>query len=81
MTWVNFLRCSTPRRASADTPGFCRAQGRVGGGSKLRGQGICYYIESILRSFGNHHGGVYGRWRRFDHYVGTQSNGRGTKTV
>jgi carbon-monoxide dehydrogenase large subunit len=80
------LRCgqlppgARPRAAEADTAGFAARKAASEGRGKLRGLGVCYYIESIL--------GAPTRPRPSSSprtgakvYVGTQSNGQGHETV
>jgi len=67
--------------SSADTGGFAARKAASAKAGKLRGQGICYYIESILGDpsetatveFTEEGGALI--------FVGTQSNGQGHETV
>lgn len=65
----------------ADRAGFATRKAEAATRGKLRGQGLCYYIESILgdptegaKVTFNDDGSVF-------IYVGTQSNGQGHETV
>lgn len=75
-----FARVLSRAGAQADREGFAARKAASAGAGKLRGQGLCYYIESILGDpvettkvefTGN--GALI--------YVGTQSNGQGHETV
>ncbi|SIO01770.1 xanthine dehydrogenase, molybdenum binding subunit apoprotein [Rhodovulum sp. ES.010] len=77
----DFARVLDRVREAADLDGFAARKAESAGQGRLRGLGLCYYIESILGDptegaeveFGDD-GGV-------NLYVGTQSNGQGHETV
>ncbi|ETX14485.1 xanthine dehydrogenase [Roseivivax halodurans JCM 10272] len=76
----DFSRVLTRAAEAADAGGFASRRAQSEARGKLRGQGICYYIESILgapnedvRIEFEEDGAVI--------YVGTQSNGQGHETV
>ncbi|MHA6345787.1 xanthine dehydrogenase family protein molybdopterin-binding subunit [Roseivivax sp. CAU 1761] len=77
----DFARVLGRVEAAADRAGFAARRARSEAEGKLRGQGLCYYIEAILGSpsedvkvaFDAEGGAVI--------YVGTQSNGQGHETV
>ncbi|WP_298257435.1 xanthine dehydrogenase family protein molybdopterin-binding subunit [uncultured Litoreibacter sp.] len=65
----------------ADMAGFAaRKEGSAQNG-KLRGLGVCYYIESILGSPDETANIEFTDTGRVNLYVGTQSNGQGHETV
>ncbi|QBY00839.1 xanthine dehydrogenase family protein molybdopterin-binding subunit [Rhodophyticola sp. CCM32] len=75
-----FDRVLTRAEAEADLAGFAGRRAASEAGGKLRGLGVCYYIESIL--------GDPSETARIELtgtgarvYVGTQSNGQGHETV
>jgi carbon-monoxide dehydrogenase large subunit len=77
----DFLKVLATAEALSDRPGLAARKAASKAKGRLRGQGLCYYIESILGSpeetaevqF-NEDGTVF-------LYVGTQSNGQGHETV
>ena len=76
-----FARVLDSAALHADRSGFHARKAESQRAGKLRGQGLCYYIESILGSPSENvevsfepDGGVF-------IYVGTQSNGQGHETV
>jgi carbon-monoxide dehydrogenase large subunit len=75
-----FARVLTKAEGNADKAGFPARQAASVAAGKLRGQGLCYYIESIL--------GDPSETAKIEFtdtgaaiYVGTQSNGQGHETV
>jgi carbon-monoxide dehydrogenase large subunit len=77
----DFARVLSTAERQADRAGLAARRAASAAKGKLRGQGLCYYIESILgdkdetaRIVFRDDGGV-------DLYVGTQSNGQGHETV
>lgn len=75
-----FASILTTVQGAADVSGFAARKAESAAKGKLRGQGLCYYIESIL--------GNPTETSRVDFadggaliYVGTQSNGQGHETV
>lgn len=77
----DFTRVLNSAERFADRAGFPARRAASQSAGKLRGQGLCYYIESILGSqsedvkveFTDDGGALI--------YVGTQSNGQGHETV
>ncbi|MBE0412949.1 xanthine dehydrogenase family protein molybdopterin-binding subunit [Yoonia sp.] len=76
----DFARVLSRAGAQADREGFAARKAASAAAGKLRGQGLCYYIESIL--------GDPVETTRVEFtgdgaliYVGTQSNGQGHETV
>ena len=76
-----FDRVLSRAEAEADRAGFAarRAESRTRG--KLRGMGLCYYIESILGDQNEHVKVEFNEDGTASIYVGTQSNGQGHETV
>lgn len=75
-----FARVLNRVQGDADVGGFAARKAESAARGKLRGQGLCYYIESIL--------GNPSETAKVDFtddgaliYVGTQSNGQGHETV
>ena len=75
-----FAKVLARAETEADIAGFASRKAASDAGGKLRGHGLCYYIESIL--------GDPDETSRVDFtedgaliYVGTQSNGQGHETV
>ena len=75
-----FARVLGHAEASADVAGFAARREASAAEGKLRGLGVCYYIESIL---GQPHEDVKVEFVGDGAliYVGTQSNGQGHETV
>ncbi|WP_370311107.1 xanthine dehydrogenase family protein molybdopterin-binding subunit [Sagittula sp.] len=75
-----FARVLGHAEASADVAGFAARQEASAAEGRLRGLGVCYYIESIL---GQPHEDVKVEFVGDGAliYVGTQSNGQGHETV
>jgi carbon-monoxide dehydrogenase large subunit len=61
--------------------GFETRRAEAAARGKLRGQGLCYYIESILGDPAETSRVVFEEAGRVSLYVGTQSNGQGHETV
>lgn len=77
----DFERVLTRVGIEADRDGFAarRAASKVSG--KLRGQGLCYYIESILGNPAETSRVDFNADGSVSIFVGTQSNGQGHETV
>ncbi|MCH2164815.1 MAG: xanthine dehydrogenase family protein molybdopterin-binding subunit [Marinovum sp.] len=67
--------------SKADIDGFAARREISEAAGKLRGQGLCYYIESILGDPSETSRVVFEEDGTVSHYVGTQSNGQGHETV
>ncbi|KAG1648033.1 6-hydroxypseudooxynicotine dehydrogenase complex subunit gamma [Nymphon striatum] len=65
----------------ADMAGFTARKESSAQNGKLRGLGVCYYIESILGSPDETANIEFTDTGRVNLYVGTQSNGQGHETV
>ncbi|RLJ60478.1 carbon-monoxide dehydrogenase large subunit [Litoreibacter meonggei] len=65
----------------ADMAGFTARKATSARAGKLRGLGVCYYIESILGSPDETAHVEFADTGRVNLYVGTQSNGQGHETV
>ncbi|EPX80882.1 xanthine dehydrogenase family protein molybdopterin-binding subunit [Litoreibacter arenae] len=65
----------------ADLDGFASRKTASAAAGKLRGLGVCYYIESILGSPDETAHVEFADTGRVNLYVGTQSNGQGHETV
>ena len=65
----------------ADAEAFAERRAEAEGRGRLLGQGLCYYIESILGSPSENARVVFGESGRVQLHVGTQSNGQGHETV
>jgi carbon-monoxide dehydrogenase large subunit len=65
----------------ADVSGFAARKAASAKAGKLRGLGVCYYIESILGSPDETAHVEFADTGRVNLYVGTQSNGQGHETV
>ncbi|WP_425040922.1 xanthine dehydrogenase family protein molybdopterin-binding subunit [Primorskyibacter sp. S187A] len=65
----------------ADRDGFAGRKAASEAAGKLRGQGLCYYIESILGDPSETSRVVFEEDGSVALYVGTQSNGQGHETV
>ncbi|MCF7701209.1 xanthine dehydrogenase family protein molybdopterin-binding subunit [Loktanella sp. M215] len=68
-------------QTSADTGGFAARKAASARQGKLRGQGLCYYIESILGDPSETAAVEFTEDGNALIYVGTQSNGQGHETV
>lgn len=76
-----FDRVLTRAQTEADIAGFAARKSVSAAAGKLRGIGLCYYIESIL---GDANETAHVEFREdggVNLYVGTQSNGQGHETV
>ncbi|CAN0605087.1 unnamed protein product, partial [Ectocarpus sp. 12 AP-2014] len=66
---------------NADRAGFAARKAASAAVGKLRGEGLCYYIESILGDKKENSRVVFEEDGTVSLYVGTQSNGQGHETV
>ncbi len=76
----DFNRVLTRAEAEADMTGFATRRAAAQARGKLRGLGICYYVESILGS-PDETTTIEITQTGATIYVGTQSNGQGHETV
>ncbi|MGF1500672.1 MAG: xanthine dehydrogenase family protein molybdopterin-binding subunit [Paracoccaceae bacterium] len=67
--------------AEADYAGFAARKAQSAAEGKLRGVGLCYYIESILGAQNETARIAFTEDGGIDLFVGTQSNGQGHETV
>jgi carbon-monoxide dehydrogenase large subunit len=67
--------------AEADVAGFAERRKGSEARGRLRGMGVCYYIESILGQPSEHAEIEFAADGRVRLYVGTQTNGQGHETV
>jgi carbon-monoxide dehydrogenase large subunit len=77
----DFNRLLSRAEQFADKPGFAARRAESARRGKLRGQGLCYYIESILGSPDETATVEFLEDGTVNLYVGTQSNGQGHETV
>ena len=77
----DFDRVLTSAEISADIEGFQRRKKESGAMGRLRGLGLCYYIESILGDPSEEAKVVFEENGGVKIFVGTQSNGQGHETV
>jgi carbon-monoxide dehydrogenase large subunit len=77
----DFNRVLDRAEAEADRAGFAARKAESEAQGKLRGMGLCYYIESILGNPSETAKVVFEEDGRVSIYVGTQSNGQGHETV
>ena len=77
----DFDRVLTRLDAECDRAGFADRRAASEAGGKLRGMGLCYYIESILGDPDETAKVVFNEDGTVDLLVGTQSNGQGHETV
>jgi carbon-monoxide dehydrogenase large subunit len=77
----DFDRLLTRAAAEADRAGFAARKAADAKRGLLRGQGLCYYIESILGDPSEGAKVVFEDDGNVTIYVGTQSNGQGHETV
>jgi carbon-monoxide dehydrogenase large subunit len=77
----DFHRVLGRAEAEADVAGFDARRAESEARGKLRGLGVCYYIESILGQPSEHAEIEFAADGRVKLYVGTQSNGQGHETV
>ncbi|MEO9826545.1 MAG: xanthine dehydrogenase family protein molybdopterin-binding subunit [Paracoccaceae bacterium] len=71
----------TAAEENADRAGFRARKAASAAAGKLRGEGLCYYIESILGDKKENSRVVFEDGGTVSLYVGTQSNGQGHETV
>ncbi|WP_238368019.1 xanthine dehydrogenase family protein molybdopterin-binding subunit [Mesobacterium pallidum] len=76
-----FARVLGHAETLADIPGFAARKAASAQAGKLRGLGICYYIESILGDPSETAKVEFHEDGTVSIYVGTQSNGQGHETV
>lgn len=76
-----FDRVLAVAEAQADRAGFAVRRAASEAAGRLRGQGLCYYIESILGDMTEGARVVFEDDGSVSLYVGTQSNGQGHETV
>lgn len=77
----DFHKVLTRTEQEADIAGFATRKAASAKHGKLRGLGVCYYIESILGSPDETAHVEFADTGRVNLYVGTQSNGQGHETV
>ena len=77
----DFDRVLSAAEVSADIKGFERRKKESKIKGRLRGLGLCYYIESILGDPSEEAKVVFGEDGEVKIFVGTQSNGQGHETV
>ena len=77
----DFDRVLTAAEISADIKGFQRRKKESEAKGRLRGLGLCYYIESILGDPSEEAKVVFEEDGSVKIFVGTQSNGQGHETV
>ncbi|UOA15409.1 MULTISPECIES: xanthine dehydrogenase family protein molybdopterin-binding subunit [Sulfitobacter] len=77
----DFARLLTRAGEEADREGFAARRTADANRGLLRGQGLCYYIESILGDPSEGAKVVFEENGSVTIYVGTQSNGQGHETV
>ena len=77
----DFDRVLSAAEQSADIKGFERRKKESKANGRLRGLGLCYYIESILGDPSEEAKVVFEEDGDVKIYVGTQSNGQGHETV
>ena len=77
----DFDRVLTAAERSADVKGFESRKKDSKAKGKLRGLGLCYYIESILGDPSEETKVVFEKNGSVKIFVGTQSNGQGHETV
>jgi carbon-monoxide dehydrogenase large subunit len=77
----DFDRVMGRAETEADLAGFAARRARSEAQGKLRGIGLCYYIESILGQPHEDVKVIFTEEGGAEIYVGTQSNGQGHETV
>jgi carbon-monoxide dehydrogenase large subunit len=77
----DFSKVLTRVAAECDKDGFAGRKAASAAQGKLRGMGLCYYIESILGDPSEHVEVEFNEDGTANIYVGTQSNGQGHETV
>ncbi len=76
-----FDKVLTRAESESDLAGFAARRAASEAAGKLRGLGLCYYIESILGDPSEHARVIFEEDGTVSLYVGTQSNGQGHETV
>jgi carbon-monoxide dehydrogenase large subunit len=77
----DFARVLDTARDKADVAGFAARRAASARAGRLRGQGLCYYIESILGDRSETSRVDFNADGTVSVFVGTQSNGQGHETV
>ncbi len=77
----DFNRVMTRAYAECDADGFAARRAESEAAGRLRGFGLCYYIESILGDKDERARVVFNEDGTVSLFVGTQSNGQGHETV
>ncbi len=77
----DFDRVLSRAEALSDRAGFAARKAESAASGKLRGMGLCYYIESILGNPSETAKVAFEADGSVSIYVGTQSNGQGHETV
>ncbi|MEM8823581.1 MAG: xanthine dehydrogenase family protein molybdopterin-binding subunit [Pseudomonadota bacterium] len=77
----DFGRVMGRAQVEGDVAGFAARRAESAARGKLRGLGVCYYIESILGQPSEHAEIEFAADGRVKLFVGTQSNGQGHETV
>ncbi len=77
----DFVKVLNRAEAEADRAGYAARKAETEKAGKLRGIGLCYYIESILGDPSEHVQVDFNEDGTATIYVGTQSNGQGHETV
>lgn len=77
----DFHKILTRAAEKSDAAGFAARKAADAEHGRLRGQGLCYYIESILGDPSEGAKVVFNADGTVNIYVGTQSNGQGHETV
>lgn len=77
----DFARLLAVADDKADRAGFAARRAQAAGQGRLRGLGLCYYIESILGDDTETARIVFTSEEIAELHVGTQSNGQGHETV
>ena len=76
-----FDRVLASAEVNADVAGFVARRAASEAGGKMRGIGLCYYIESILGDQNEGARVIFEEDGTVSLFVGTQSNGQGHETV
>lgn len=77
----DFNRVLTRGESEADIAGFAARKAASADSGKIRGLGLCFYIESILGAPQETTRIAFANDGHLDLYVGTQSNGQGHETA
>lgn len=77
----DFDKVLSRAETEADLAGYCARKSQSTTAGKLRGIGLCYYIESILGAQNETTKIEFADDGHINLYVGTQSNGQGHETV